>query len=189
MDLARALAADLRDLAVDLTVDGYTRTTIAMIEHNLRRNVTSVLGASITLDTPTSPETPVVVNFVTRTISPSEIADVLEVALPGLVPPRTASVVFYAAEPDAFAQLRPLLLGELHLDPTAVEAHRPWPTTPISPHIDGLRDFAIVNRALGVLLHRGHTLDSARVELARLAALTETGITAAAEHVLGSAHP
>ncbi len=37
MDVSRALAADLRDLSIDLSVDGYTRTTLAMIEHNLRQ--------------------------------------------------------------------------------------------------------------------------------------------------------
>ena len=79
-----------------------------------------------------------VVNFVTRTISPSEIADVLAVALPGLGPSRTASVVFYAAEPEAFAQLRPILFTELHLDPAAVEAQQIWPTTArLAPRLVG----------------------------------------------------
>ena len=116
MDVPRALAADLRDLAVDLSVDGYTRTAVAMLEHDLRRAVTSILGASITLHTPAWPGAPVVVHFVSRTIDPDEIGAALALPLPGLAAPRTGIITFYAGQPGAFDALRPQLARALHLD-------------------------------------------------------------------------
>jgi hypothetical protein len=187
MDLPRALAADLRDLAVDLSADGYTHTTLAMIEHNLRRPVPSILGASVTLHTPASPGAPVVVNFVGRTIDPHEISAALVLPLPGLTQPRAGSITFYAAQPDAFTQLRPQLAQALHLDPGQIDPQPPLPVKPVRPGADGLHDFAVVNRALGVLLNRGHTLDTARATLANQAKGSQTDITAAAHAFLGTA--
>ena len=186
MDVSRALAADLRDLSIDLSVDGYTRTTLAMIEHNLRRTVTSLLGASITLHTPASPDVAVVVHFVDRTIEPDEIGAALVLPLPGLSAPRNASITFYAAKPDAFDPLIPQLAQALHLHPGSIDWHPPLPTSPISPRVDGLHDFAVVNCALGVLLNRGHTLDTARAELIDHAQRAQTDLTAAAHAILGT---
>ena len=60
----------------------------------------------------------------------------------------------------------------------------PLPSGPVVPRADGLQDFNVVNRALGVLLNRGHTLDTARVELGSRA--EQTDLTAAAYALLAS---
>lgn len=186
MDIVRALAADLRDLSVDLSDDGYASTTLAMIEHNLRRSVPSVLGASITLRTPVSPGAPVVVHFVDRTITADEIGAALTLPLPGLAPPRTGSITFYAEQHDAFGSLVSRLAEALLLDPSQIDQQAPPPGTLITPGANGLDDFAVINRALGVLLHRGHTLAGARVELASRAERQKIDITAAAHALLWS---
>ncbi|RYZ31735.1 MAG: hypothetical protein EOP01_02745 [Propionibacteriaceae bacterium] len=185
MDVFRALAADLRDLAVDLSVGGYTRTTMAMLEYNLRRKVPSILGASIALQTS---EVLVVVHFVSRVLEPDEIGAVLVLPLAGLPVPRTGSITFYAGEPGGFTVLIPDLAQALHLDPSDIDPHPSLPTTPISPRVDGLQDFAVVNRALGFLLNRGHTLDTARTELVNHAQHHQTDLTAAAHDILGGTH-
>lgn len=187
MDLARALAADLRDLAIDLSAGGYTRTTLAMLERNLSRRVPAILGGTVTLVTASPSGATISVNMVSRVVGPDEIAAALEIALGPLLPDVSGTVVIYSGEPDAFVGLAAELAEASNMSPFVLDPHPPLPTVAIAPNADGLEDFSLVNRALGVLLNRGYSVDDARSELGRRAERSHTALTAAARVVLASA--
>lgn len=187
-ELGRVLAADLRDLAVDLSAGGYTRTTLAMLEHNLRRSVPSALGATVSLSDRRDPLRPVTVNLVPRTVHPEEVASVLSVPLVTLGTAMRGTVTFYASLPDAFHDLAADLGAAFDLAQDDLDRDARPPTRPIEPGITGLLDFSLVNRALGVLLNRGHSLPGARLELQSRAADARTDIVDAARAVLASEH-
>ena len=179
--LALALAADLRDLAVDLAVGGYTRTNLAMLERNLLRSVSSALGATITL-TRGDGENPVLVHLVARALQPDEIHTALRVPLPATDTSFEASITFYAAKADAFADLAHDLAEHLGVE---VE-HQAPPAHPVEPGTNGLTDLTIVNIALGHLINRGRTLAQARTELAALAQHHHTDLAAAARTLINT---
>jgi hypothetical protein len=79
--------------------------------------------------------------------------------------------VFYAARPGAFVDLAAdtrfayALNGQVVLD-----QHVPSPTKPLTPSgISGHTEAGTVNRAIGVLIGRGHTPEKARSTLQHIA--------------------
>lgn len=187
MDLARAIAADLRDLAIDLSAGGYTRTTLLMLKRNLSRRVPAILGGTVTLVAASPAGATISVNMVGRVVGPHEIAAALEIALGPLLPDISGTVVIYSGEPDAFVELAAELAEALNMTPFVLDPHPPLPAVAIAPNADGLEDFSLVDRAMGVLLNRGYSVDDARTELGRRAARSQTAVTAAARVVLASA--
>ncbi len=186
MDLA--LLADLRDLTVDLGASGYTRTTLAMLERDLLRNVPSALGATVALLADEPGRLPIEVHLVARTVRPDEIASALQVPLARLAPTVNGSITFWAGEPGALGDLAADLVAAFGLVPVDVDQDPDRPRGPLAPTVEGLQDFSLVNRALGVLMNRGHTLAAARAELDRRAALRGLELVAAARAVIGSAY-
>lgn len=178
-DLDRVLAADLRDLVADLGPDDHTRTSVAMLEHHLQRAVPSALGLTLVLAAPPT-GAPVRVNVLRRALAPAEIAAVLEVPLDALVPEAEGSVVLYASHPRAFDHLA----AALGLGPDDLGEQPAPPTRVLEPGIEGLRDRAVVDRGLGVLLNRGHDLDGARTALQQRAEESGTDLAAAARSLL-----
>ena len=186
--LVRALAADLRELGIDLGAGGYTRTTLAMLDHDLRRCVPSALGTTISLTDDQGSPQPVAMTCVTRTVQPDEIASVLRVPLGSLGPGVRATATFYASKPGAFRHVAADLASLVGTSRESLDHNVCPPVAPLEPGITGLHDFSLVNRALGVLLNRGHTLAGARRELQSRAARACTDVVEAARVVLASAH-
>ena len=61
----------------------------------------------------------------------------------------------------------------------------PAPPSP-KPGVTGLTELSVINRAIGVLITRGHPPGQARAELVRRAAAGRIGVTDAARHMLAS---
>lgn len=161
--LPLAIAAHLRDLAVDLSEGGYTLTTLRLLNRDLRRRVPSSLGCTIELTRgPTHPG--VRLNLVKRVVRLDEISSALRLPLPSLLVSFTASITLYAAQPEALADLAVELAAILGVQ---VDENPILPERAIEPGTGGLTDFTVVNIALGHLLNRGRTIDEARAELAR----------------------
>ena len=178
-----ALIADLQDLAIDLAAGSYSRTTLEMLQRNLKRRVPSVLGASISIPAGRVPEVAVRLDLVTRTVEPEEIAAALKLPLAHLLSNTDGFIIFYAAAPIAFVQLAADLADALRLEAGEVDQHPRLPVEPLHPGIAGLQDFTAVNQAVGVLMGRGLGLDEARAELRRRAEEAGTDLVGAAHDV------
>jgi hypothetical protein len=97
-------------------------------------------------------------------------------------------MVLLAGHPGAFVDLAADLErvpgpdGRVALDGHLPDMSAPQPGRGIS----GLAELGVVNRAIGVLITRGHTPAKARAELRRRAAVSLTSVTEVARHVLAS---
>jgi hypothetical protein len=186
VDLPRSLAADLRALGVDLTATAYPREALGVLDRDLHRQVPSALGATITVTHAEVAECPMQINLVDRPVEPAEIAAALLIPLGDLAPPVTGHVVLYAGAAGAFAELVVALAAALDLAAGSFDQHPELPRSLISPGVTGFRSFAIVNRAVGVLVNRGRTVPEARIELRRRADQSRTGLPMAAQTLLDS---
>lgn len=182
------LVADLRDLVVDLAAHGYTSTTLRMLDHTLRRYVPSTLGVTVDVRTDRGCSSAVRITLTRRTVDPYEVAASLAVPLDRLSPCLDGAATFHASEWGAFDRVAGELAAALDIDTDDLDLRPGPPTAPLVPGVSGLTDFALVNRALGVLLNRGWALEDARAELRRRAEAAGVDLTAAARTVLASAH-
>lgn len=178
------LAADLRDLALDLQAGTYTRTTVAMLQRDLRRAVPSALGATISFDLDAPSGVPREIHLVERTLDPDDIAAGLRIPL--ILPQQSVSgsILFYAGEPGAFDDVARELLALLHTRPGLADHAPSLPAAPVSPSVVDVEDFSLVNDALGVLIHRGYSLAEARAGLQDRAAQDRSGLPQAARGLL-----
>lgn len=159
------LEARVRALAdtVRLTVDSYLGMRITMI----------VEGHSLT------------VTAMERFLDPGDIVASARLPLAALTGVEPGSmIVFYASMAGAFVDLAADLgfaLG-VRLDGLIVDDH------PLGPRVlsgvAGMSDMSQVNQAIGILIARGHTHDSARTELRRLARLVEITLVPAAQRLI-----
>ena len=89
-----------------------------------------------------------------------------------LSPTADGQVTLYAAEPGAFTMLAADLATALHLP-----ADQLWFDRDLEPDLTsgltGLRELSAMNRAIGVLVERGHTLVSAEEQVERQSAVTD----------------
>jgi hypothetical protein len=97
-------------------------------------------------------------------------------------------VVFYAGHPGAFVDLAADLQRVHGLDgPAVLDDHLTDTCDPPRPcGITGLEELSDINRAIGVLITRGHTPAEAHAELRRRAAAGGHGLADTARHVLTS---
>ena len=180
----QVLAADLRDLALDLQAGTYTRTTVAMLQRDLRQVVPSALGATVFFDLDTPSGIPKEINLCERTLDPSEILAGLR--LPLILPQQslTGWILFYAAQPGAFDDVVEDLLTLLGTDRALVDHAPELPSSPVSPSVADVEDFSVVNDALGVLISRGNSLTEARNSLHDYASQAQNGLPGAARTLL-----
>lgn len=183
---ARALAADLRDLGVDLEAGSYTSTTLAMFRRDLLRAVPSALGGTVRVETLEGHGSPVEIHLVDRTLHPHDIAAGLLLSLDQVREGLVGSVLLYAGQPGAFHDLAADLRATAGAESHQVDEHPPLPRQPVSPSVDGLQNFSLVNRALGVLIGRGYSLVQARTELADRAEQASTDLSHAAQRLLST---
>ncbi|MDT4951025.1 MAG: hypothetical protein QOJ37_3620 [Pseudonocardiales bacterium] len=188
MDISAALAADLAVLTQALdTDDADLETQLNALTADLQLAVTSYTGMTMTIaldgrtvsfsvhDNPTSAASP---------------ATSLLIPLAALTTTDTAStLLLYAATPGAFVDLAADLRYTLGIGPATLvlDGHLTAPAT--GPGMIGLDTHFALDQAIGVLIGRGHTPETARDELHRLASLDHGDLHAAAEQIILSASP
>lgn len=170
--LSRALGADdidlerqLRTVAADvkLAVSAYTglTMTIGLDGHTVRFTVHDDLASS------GPPATSLLIPLAALTISDT-----------------ASTLLLHGATPGAFIDLAADLSYALGIDPTVIilDGHLSTDVTD-----SGLETHFAIDRAIGVLIDRGHLPGTARVELERRAALEHGGLRAAAERIIRTA--
>lgn len=168
MDISTALFADLSELDQDLyPLTDDLMDSVRSLKRDAALAVRSLLGLTLTL---TSNSQPITLTSIADWVEPADIRSSLAIdlassAAPGIV----GEVTFYAERPNAFAELAvdltyilPVRGSNVRLD-TAL-------TPDLTSGLSGLRDLSLVNRALGVLISRGHTRQSAFDQLTQRAA-------------------
>jgi len=150
------------DLDLDLQAGSYTRTTVAILQRDLRRAIPSALGATVSFDLDVPCGTPKEMHLLERTLDPSEIATGLR--FPRILPQRSlaGSILFYAAEPGVFDDVVEDLSMLVGMSRELIDQS---PALPVSPSVVNVEDFSVVNDALGVLMNRGDSLTEARTAL------------------------
>ena len=100
-----------------------------------------------------------------------------------------STLLLFAARPGAFVDLAADLSFALGIDPAAfvLDGHLHGALPSPGP-LSGLDAHATINQAIGVLISKGHTPESASHELQRLARTDHDDLRAAAEAVIRGAH-
>lgn len=179
MDVPAALAADLGLLSAAIQDSGGgLEPGLRSLVKDLRRAVGSYLGLTMTIA--------VDGNEISFTLSePTEAATSLRIPLPAVAgSPAGSALVLYAATPGAFVDLAADLAWTLALDPSALVLDEDLGMPVSSDGVIGLREHATINRAIGALMERGHSLHSARTELHRRAAPHSGNVPAVAQRIL-----
>lgn len=173
MDVSRSLSAQLSALTDALDDPGTDLSGIlSVLVDDLTDAVPSFLGLQMTLELNGRP-------FTLNTIADGDsdaARTTLQLPLDPLAGTGPGSVViFYAAAAGAFADLAAEahqawgLDGQVHLDQHLPARDTPAGHDPPDPASDDLHRLSIVNRAVGILIARGHTPEQARDQLRRTA--------------------
>lgn len=192
MDLSAAFAADLAlltqalddpDVDLEAALGGLGNALSRAVDSYCAMTVTIVLdGRDVSFTVPRR-------NAPTA-VEPAPTTSLL-IPLSAFTGTSTGSTfILYAATPGALVDLAADLTYALGTGPDVLvlDAHLPLP--PPSSRITGLDGQMLVNQAVGVLLDRGHTPESASSELRRLADLDHGDLGAAAALVITSTrHP
>lgn len=186
VEMSPALSADLRALTAALDPPGgdLERSLRGLIAA-IRVNSPSYLGLTLTLVAGGSPHTIVALE---PDGAGAEVRSSALVPLPLLCDVEDGSaLVLYAAEVDAFV--------DLAVD-TTVALDRPFEQIVLDQHlalpvplpVSSITAARLENQAVGVLIDRGHSPDTAREELGHLAEASRTSLDVAAESVILSAY-
>lgn len=182
MDLSSALAADLSLLSAAIEdSDGDLNRRLESFVVDLRGAVGSFLGLTMTIA--------VEAHEISFTLSEraTQAGTSLCIPLSAVTDSRAGSaLVLYAATPGAFVDLAADLAWTLTLDPSTfvLDQHLAVPVP--SKSVIGLRGHTIVNRAVGALIDRGHTPESAHTELRHHADTEHRSLHAGAQWMLDS---
>jgi len=98
-----------------------------------------------------------------------------------------STLLLYAATPGAFVDLAADLSYALGVDPATLVLDDHLPAPDDGPGMTGLDTKFAIDHAIGVLIGRGQTPESARDEVHRLASLDHGDLRAAAEQIILSA--
>lgn len=155
---------------------------VRALADTVRLTVDSYLGMRVTL---VAEGHSLTVTAMERFVDPAAIAASARLPLAALTGVEPGSmIVFYASKAGAFVGLADDLgfaLG-VRLDGLTVDDH------PLGPRVlsgvAGLSDMSQINQAIGILIARGHTQQTARTELRRLARLVEITLIPAAQRLI-----
>lgn len=186
MDISATLTADLAALTAaldqpDIDLD----TQLQAFTANAQHAVTSYLGMTMTIAV-----NGYEVSFTARedtASARSEIATSLLIPLTAVATTLAGStLLLYAATSGAFVDLAADLSYALNLDHTdlVIDDHPTAPPNESRPGVTDVDGHRAINQAIGALIQRGHTPDSARVEVQRIASLGGGNLHRAAEQVL-----
>jgi hypothetical protein len=174
------MAADLGSLSAAVQEpDGDLETLLRAFAGHLRLTIGSYLGLMLTIALD-GHEISVSVREQAGTAATS-----LRVPLSAIALSEAASaLVLYAGTSGAFVDLAADLSWALQLDPSALSLDEHLPAAVAAESVVGLREHAAINRAIGVLIEQGHTPESARTELRRVAGLDSGDVPGAAQRIL-----
>ncbi|MDT4928911.1 MAG: hypothetical protein QOF92_1778 [Pseudonocardiales bacterium] len=188
MELPSELAADLRILTealdpprADLEVELH-----ALIA-DIRLTTRSYLGLTLTI---VSAGIPFTIIAVDEPIEPGRIRSSALLPLTTLcdVEPES-SMIFYAAEPNAFIHFATEVSNALGLDGGAIELDTRLTLPSRTDALSAIAAARQVNQAIGVLIERGRSPAAARGELAALAERAGTVLEVAATDLLDGESP
>lgn len=173
------LTAALADPVTDL------QAVLDVLVDDLHAAVSSFLGLTVTMQSEWFPVTLTAIDPGLALVARSSLA----LSLGRSAGARSDDkIVWYAGRPGAFVDLAadlervPGSDGQVVLDGDLLDTTGP----PRAPGVTGMATLSVINQAIGVLITRGHTLDQAKAELRRRAAVSLTSVTDVARHVLAS---
>ena len=184
MDISAALAADLALLTQALDDSGIDlEAGLRAFTADVKVAVASFTGMTMTMAFDGHD-----VSFTVHDDATIQPATSLLIPLATVTPTDPAStLLLYAATPGAFVDLAADLIYALRIEPTALVLDGHLDPRAGSGGITGLDEHSAINQAIGVLIGRGHTPESAQHELQRLAKLDHDNLRVAAEALIISA--
>jgi hypothetical protein len=188
VDLSAALAADLAALTdlLDSSQPEDLESSLLGLIADLSATVESYVGVRMTLTLDGNE-----VSFGVGRVSGPDVATSLRVPLTPLAgAPNGSALVVFASRPGALVDLAADLSFALGIEMTELALDADLVAEPDAADADagmvGLRELSVINQAIGVLVTRGHTPETARAELHRLAQLDSGVMLHAANAVLAS---
>ena len=184
MDISAALAADLALLTQALDDSGIDlEAGLRAFTADVKVAVASFTGMTMTIAFDGHD-----VSFTVHDDATIQPATSLLIPLATVTPTDPAStLLLYAATPGAFVDLAADLIYALRIEPTALVLDGHFDPRAGSGGITGLDEHSAINQAIGVLIGRGHTPESAQHELQQLATLDHDNLRVAAEALIISA--
>ena len=184
MDISAALTADLALLTQALDDSGIDlEAGLRAFTADVKVAVASFTGMTMTIAFDGHD-----VSFTVHDDATIQPATSLLIPLATVTPTDPAStLLLYAATPGAFVDLAADLIYALRIEPTALVLDGHFDPRAGSGGITGLDEHSAINQAIGVLIGRGHTPESAQHELQRLATLDHDNLRVAAEALIISA--
>jgi hypothetical protein len=185
VNLSAALAADLGLLSAAIQhADGGLGPVVESLDTQLQVAVDSYVGLTITIAAEGHR-----ISFTTS--EPGVTAHTsLSIPLTAVAGSESgSSLVLYATVPGAFVDLAADLGWVLEIKPMALLLDQHLAVPAPSDGVTGLREHATINRAIGALIERGHTPESARNELRRHPGLDGGDVAAAAQRILDGLRP
>ena len=184
MDISAALTADLALLTQALDDSGIDlEVGLRAFTADVKVAVASFTGMTMTIAFDGHD-----VSFTVHDDATIQPATSLLIPLATVTPTDPAStLLLYAATPGAFVDLAADLIYALRIEPTALVLDGHFDPRAGSDGITGLDEHSAINQAIGVLIGRGHTPESAQHELQRLATLDHDNLRVAAEALIISA--
>jgi hypothetical protein len=181
--LPAALEADLQLLSALSGRGEDIEQLLQAMFHDLKAAIPSAKGMSLTVRVSGQDVT-------VTTLDDDEISPIGASILFPLGPEepenQNTCIVFYAATPGAFVDLAADLGWTTGLPPQTIllDQHLLLPVS--GSAVTGLRELSTVNQAIGMLIERGYSPVSARIELERSAEELATTVSSAALVVIGS---
>lgn len=166
--ISLALADDIRELFENLEESSFDAcSSLAALRRDLKLIVRSSLGFTLRL----GGREPVTVTSVDYFVRTGDIATSLCFPLSWVGPEETeSSIVFYAGVPGAFVDLAADLAFGLSLPHDCLRLDDDLTPTLLESGVVGVKEASTINQAIGALIGRGHTSQSAQTELRRQAA-------------------
>jgi hypothetical protein len=190
VDVSVALAADLNALTDALDEPrADLETLLRALGADSRKAVSSYLGLTMTLIIDGYPVTLTTIHP-TDPPDPADAVASLRLPLSALCRADPGSMlVIYAGNAGAFVDLAADLSFALRLGPDILVLDEDLVPSSNPAGVSGLAEMSQINQAIGILIGRGQTPDSARAELNRLADLAQTTLHAIARQLVRSPLP
>jgi hypothetical protein len=186
VDISAALIADLALLTQALDTEGLDlEAGLRSLAADVKMAVTSYTGMTVTIALDGHEVTFTVHDTPTAAAS-SRTSLLIPLNALTTTDPQSA-LVLYAATPGAFVDLAADLSYALGMEATALAFDRHLPAPDAQSASTGLGTRVAIDQAVGILIGRGHTPETARDELHRLADLDHGDLRVAAERVIHTA--
>jgi len=166
-NISLALADDIQELFDNLDESSFDAcSSLASLRRDLKLIVRSSLGFTLRL----GGSQQVTLTSIDHFVSSSDLATSLCLPLSWMGPEQTgSSIVFYAGVPGALVDLSADLAFALSLPLDCLRLDQDLTPELLESGLAGVEEALTVNRAIGALIGRGHTSETARAELGRQA--------------------